>query len=69
MFATYNTANALLTLNLAVWFLAVVCIDVSSLESLHTQLLSEIICGFVAVIPLFYASGLSLQLICSTFSR
>ena len=67
--STYNKVHPLLTLNMAVWFITVICIDMSSLESVHTKTFSVIISGFTAVIPLVYASVLVLQWIYVTLCR
>ena len=53
-YSKYNKIHSLLTLNMAIFFMAVVCIDVTSIESVHTNTFSIIVCGFSAVIPLLY---------------
>ena len=56
-FNKYNTVHALLSLNVAVLFMTLVCIDVSSLHSLSTKTFSIILCCFILASFIIYSSG------------
>ena len=57
-FSKYNTINALISLSMVVMFIAVVSIDLSSLESFHTRKLSIVITAFASFLPIFYLISL-----------
>ena len=56
-FHQYNNVHTLLSLNMAVLFMTVVCIDISSLQSFHTKIFSIVICGLILTSFLIYALG------------
>ena len=68
-FNKYNKVHALLSLNLAMLFMTIVCIDISSTFcSFHTKIFSIVVCGLFLTSPLIYASGHLLNRIFFTFN-
>ena len=60
-FRMYNTIHALLFLNLSMWFVSVICADISVQKAHNLDIFSLALSGFVAILPLLYVTGLTLK--------
>ena len=60
-FKVYNTIHALLILNLAMFFITIICSSISLLKASYLDKFSLVLCGFVAILPLLYVTGLVLK--------
>ena len=60
-FKVYNTIHALLILNLAMWFVTIICSSISVLKASYLDKFSLALSGFVAILPLLYVTGLVLK--------
>lgn len=63
-FKKYNSIHAILSLTMTMLFMTLVCIDVSSLHSLHTKIFSIVLCCFILTSLIIYVSGHLLHRIC-----
>ena len=60
-FRIYNTIHALLILNMAMWFVTIICSSISLQKASYLDTFSLVLSGFVAVLPLLYVTGLILK--------
>lgn len=60
-FKVYNTIHAFLFLNLATWFVAVICSAISVSKASYLDTFSLVLSGFVGILPLLYVTGLVLK--------
>ena len=60
-FRVYNIIHALLFLNLAMWFVTVICTNISVLKTSYLDKFSLALSGCVGILPLLYITGLVLK--------
>ena len=64
-FAIYNIVDTVFVLILALWYCAVLCLNLASLKDYRYTTTSIVASGVVGVLPLFYITAITLHWMCS----
>ena len=64
-FAIYNIVDTVFVLILALWYRAVLCLNLASLKDYRYTTTSKVAMAVVAVLPLFYITAITLHWVCS----
>ena len=64
-FAVYNIVDTVFILILALYYCALMCVDIASMKDHRYKTTSKVAMGVVAVLPLFYITAITLHWLCS----